>query len=60
MISTHHPKINIAQVAENNFEMINTKIEMILKSLNKMSETMIVEEMLEIVPGYKTTIETSY
>jgi FlaA1/EpsC-like NDP-sugar epimerase len=54
MMSTHHPKINIAQVADYNFETINTRIEKILGSLSKMSETMLIEEMLEIVPGYIT------
>ena len=52
MIPTHHTKISIAQVADNDFETINTKIDRILGSLNKMSETMVIEEMMEIVPGY--------
>jgi FlaA1/EpsC-like NDP-sugar epimerase len=54
MMSTHHPKINIAQVAEDDFETIIARIEKILVSLSKMSETMLIEEMLEIVPGYTT------
>ena len=57
MIPTHHPKISIAQVADNDFETINTKIDKILGSLNKMSETMVIEEMQEIVPGYKSKFE---
>jgi len=57
MIPTHHPKISIAQVADLDFETINAKIDKILLSLNKMSETMVIEEMQEIVPGYKSKFE---
>ena len=57
MIPTHHPKISIAQVADYDFEMINSKINKILISLSKMSETMVIEEMQEIVPGYKSKFE---
>jgi FlaA1/EpsC-like NDP-sugar epimerase len=57
MISTHNPKINIAQVADSDFESINSKIENILLSLNKMSETRVIEEMQEIVPGYTSKFE---
>jgi FlaA1/EpsC-like NDP-sugar epimerase len=57
MVSTHHPKISIAQVANTDSEKISSKIEKILISLNKMSETMIIEEMQEIVPGYKSRFE---
>ena len=54
MIHTHHPKISIAQVASYDFETLVSKIDLILSSLNKMSETKVIEEMLEIVPGYTT------
>jgi FlaA1/EpsC-like NDP-sugar epimerase len=54
LIHTHHPKISIAQVASYDFETLISKIDMILGSLNKMSETKVIEEMLEIVPGYTT------
>ena len=57
MIPTHHPKISIAQVADLDFETINAKIDKILLSLNKMSETLVIEEMQEIVPGYKSKFE---
>jgi FlaA1/EpsC-like NDP-sugar epimerase len=59
MIPTHHPKISIAQVADNDFETINTRIEKILGSLNNMSESKVIEEMLEIVPGYTSSKVTS-
>ena len=52
MMATHHPKISIAQVADNDCEKINARIDKILPSLNKMSETKVIEEMLDIVPGY--------
>jgi FlaA1/EpsC-like NDP-sugar epimerase len=57
MIPTHHPKISIAQVAESDYEIISTAIESILCSLNKMSKTMIIKKMQEIVPGYKSKFE---
>jgi len=57
MIPTHHPKINIAQVAENDFEDISKEIEKILSSLNKISKTTLIEKMQEIVPGYKSKFE---
>lgn len=57
MIPTHNPKINIAQVADSDFKTINSKIENILLSLNEMSETRVIEEMQEIVPGYTSKFE---
>jgi FlaA1/EpsC-like NDP-sugar epimerase len=57
MIQTHHPKISIAQVADNDFVTIRAKIDKILNSLYKMSETKVIEEMQEIVPGYKSKFE---
>ena len=57
MIPTHHPKISIAQVADNDFDTINAKINKILGSLNQLSETMVIEEMQKIVPGYKSKFE---
>lgn len=57
MMPTHHPKISIAQVAGNDFEKTSAKINKILTSLSKMSETQVIEEMQEIVPGYKSKFE---
>ena len=57
MIHTHHPKINIAQVALYDFETIGSRIDMILNSLSKISDTKVIEEMQEIVPGYKSKFE---
>lgn len=57
MIPTHHPKISIAQVAEHDYVLVSSKIEKILNSLHNMSETLIIEEMQEIVPGYKSKFE---
>jgi FlaA1/EpsC-like NDP-sugar epimerase len=54
---THHPKISIAQIAENDFEIIYSKIDKILGSLYKMSETKVIEEMQHIVPGYQSKFE---
>lgn len=57
MISTHHPKISIAQVASRDFETIIKKIDKVSVSLIKMTETEVIEEMQEIVPGYKSKFE---
>ena len=57
MMSTHHPKISIAQMADHDFEIIYTRIDKILGSLYKLSETKVIEEMQQIVPGYKSKFE---
>jgi FlaA1/EpsC-like NDP-sugar epimerase len=57
-LPTHHPKISIAGVEENNFDEVVRKIERILNSLYKISETKLLAEMKEIVPGYKSKFET--
>jgi FlaA1/EpsC-like NDP-sugar epimerase len=56
-LPTHHPKISIAQVAECDSNAIVQRIERMLDSLYKMPEENLIEEMKEIVPGYKTKIE---
>jgi len=57
MLPTYHPKISIAEVAGNNFEMIIPKIEAILESLYSLTEKDIIENMQKIVPGYKSKFE---
>lgn len=57
MMPTHHPKISIAQIADNDFERVTSHIEKILASLNKLSETKVIEEMQKIVPGYVSKFE---
>lgn len=57
MMPTHNPKISIAQVADYDYEMVSSKIEKILNSLQKMSGKRIIEEMQEIVPGYNSKFE---
>ena len=57
MIPTHHPKISIAQVADYDYDLLSGKISKILNSLNEITETKIIEEMQEIVPGYKSKFE---
>jgi FlaA1/EpsC-like NDP-sugar epimerase len=57
MIATHHPKISIAQVADYDYNKVSKKIVMILNSLGRLSETMVIKEMQEIVPGYKSRFE---
>lgn len=57
LLPTHHPKISIAKIEDNNFETILFKINRILKSLYKIPEVKLIEEMKEIVPGYKSKFE---
>jgi FlaA1/EpsC-like NDP-sugar epimerase len=57
MIPTHNPKISIAKIADNDFESIYSHIDKVLGSLYKMSETKVIEEMQEIVPGYESKFE---
>jgi FlaA1/EpsC-like NDP-sugar epimerase len=59
MLPTHHPKISIAQVADNDFKTILFRINKIIGSLYRMSEEKVVEEMQEIVPGYTTRYVTT-
>jgi FlaA1/EpsC-like NDP-sugar epimerase len=56
-LPTHHSKISIAQIADSDFETILVRIDKILGSLYSMSETKVIEEMQEIVPGYKSKFE---
>lgn len=56
-IPTHHPKISIAEIAESDFEILYTKIDKLLASLYKLTETKVIEEMQAIVPGYKSKFE---
>jgi FlaA1/EpsC-like NDP-sugar epimerase len=56
MIPTHHPKISIAQVADSDFETISLKIDMILATINTIPEAKLIEEMMDIVPGYTSKI----
>jgi FlaA1/EpsC-like NDP-sugar epimerase len=57
MLPTHNPKISIAQIEDNNFDVIIEKIDKILKLLYKLKETELIEKMKEIVPGYKSKLE---
>lgn len=57
LISTHHPKISIAQIPDVDLEIVYTRIEMILNCLYTLSQRKIIEEMKEIVPGYKSKLE---
>jgi FlaA1/EpsC-like NDP-sugar epimerase len=54
---THHPRISIAQIEENNFDEIHGTIMELLGSLYKMSESELIQEMGAIVPGYKSNFE---
>ena len=57
LLPTYHPKISIAQVEEMDFKVITQKIERILNTLNKLSDKELIDQMMEIVPGYKHKLE---
>jgi FlaA1/EpsC-like NDP-sugar epimerase len=57
MIPTHHPKISIAQIGEHDFETTNKKIDKIFATLYKLTETQVIEQMQDVVPGYKSKFE---
>jgi len=52
-ITTHHPKISIARIEENSFDTVLKWINNILTSLYKSDERELMEQLKEIVPGYK-------
>lgn len=54
---THHPKINIAQVAPSGYTGIRKKTEQILKDMNTMNGRELIMAMQEIVPEYKSKYE---
>jgi FlaA1/EpsC-like NDP-sugar epimerase len=57
LLPTHHPKISIAKVEDNNFDIILQRIGKILKMLYKTPDSELIEEMTEIVPGYRKKLE---
>jgi FlaA1/EpsC-like NDP-sugar epimerase len=57
MMPTHNPKISIAKTADSDFETIYFRIDKILDSLYNLSETQVIEEMHELVPGYRSKFE---
>ena len=56
-LPTHHPKISIASVEDNNSNKVIRKIDMILISLYNISESKLIEAIKEIVPGYQRKLE---
>jgi FlaA1/EpsC-like NDP-sugar epimerase len=52
LLPTHHPKINIAKVEDNDFESILIKTDRIIKNPYRISDAELINEMKEIVPGY--------
>jgi FlaA1/EpsC-like NDP-sugar epimerase len=57
LIATHHPKISIASIPDNDLSLIHSRIETILASLYELSSHKLIDEMKKIVPGYKTRLE---
>jgi FlaA1/EpsC-like NDP-sugar epimerase len=60
MLPTHHPKISIAKVSDIDFKTVLSRIDKMMDSLYMMSDEQVVEEMQEIVPGYKSTYATTH
>jgi len=52
-IATHHPKISIAKIESNNFKEVLNRINRVLGSVYEMDEPVLMDELREIVPGYK-------
>lgn len=57
LVPTHNPKISIANIPDNNIEAVYSEIERILSSLYSLSQKQLIEEMMNIVPGYKSKLE---
>lgn len=57
LIATHHPKISIASIPDNDLTLIHSRIETILASLYYLPTRKLINEMKQIVPGYKTQLE---
>lgn len=57
MIPTHHPKISIAHIPDKDLEGIYSRIEQMLPELYNLSQREIIEQMMEIVPGYESKLE---
>lgn len=53
-VSTHHEKIMIAKVRENDFELVKTEIANLSKALNMHNNMSIVRQMKVIVPEFKS------
>lgn len=51
-IPTHHPKIMIARVREQNFAKINKSIDVLVDSVKSQNSLQIVKLMKQIVPEY--------
>lgn len=54
LLPTHHPKISIAKVENNIPSDVLDRIDHLLKRLYKMPEQELLNEMKELVPGYKS------
>jgi FlaA1/EpsC-like NDP-sugar epimerase len=58
-ISTHHPKISIAQVADYDYDTILIKVDQILNSLYNLPQESLIRTMQEFVPGYTTKLAST-
>jgi len=58
-LPTHNPKINIARVAEADYDCILPKINDALITIYKKSGPEVIEAMKEIVPGYTSKYATT-
>jgi FlaA1/EpsC-like NDP-sugar epimerase len=57
MIPTYNPKISIAHIPNNDLEGIYSRVEKMLGSVYDMSQRELIEQMMEIVPGYESKLE---
>jgi FlaA1/EpsC-like NDP-sugar epimerase len=52
-LATHHPKISIAKIEDNRLKEVLARISKLQESLYEMNELELMDELKEIVPGYK-------
>jgi FlaA1/EpsC-like NDP-sugar epimerase len=56
-IPTYNPKISIARVGEINYELVLSKIDATLGTIYDKTGSELIEDMMEIVPGYNSKFE---
>lgn len=53
---THHPKIKVAEVIENDYEKVNLYVLSIAKSLNERNEFDMIRKLKRLVPEFKSKV----
>ena len=53
-LPTHHKKIMIGQEVVRDYEVINDKVEKIIKSANKLKNDKVVAKLKDLIPEFKS------